>query len=150
MYGKTITQYIIECQAKGLTGEETQQALKDQKGITVHLNTIYAHRKSSVGQEITDELIRQQQRDILRQQQSNPELSLKYRNELLKILVPFKAEIESRNLNITKTEVNVNVTSDLLKQYESLFEEAALLENCAPQPLHPAQTNREASPSPPT
>jgi hypothetical protein len=50
-------------------------------------------------------------------------------------------KIESANLNVNKSEVNVNVTSDLLKQYESLFEEATLLENCAPQPLHPPQTN---------
>jgi hypothetical protein len=52
--------------------------------------------------------------------------------------------IKTENLTISKnqTEVKVNVTSDLLKQYENLFEEAALLEHCAPQPVHPAQTNK--------
>jgi hypothetical protein len=39
-----------------------------------------------------------------------------------------------------KLDVKVNGVSDLLKQYESLFEEATLLEHCAPQPLHTQTT----------
>jgi DNA-binding transcriptional MerR regulator len=105
MYHRNITERIIELQAKGFSAEETRQALQEQNSINIGIATIYRHRTGAIAQEITDELIRQQQRDILRQQQTNPELALKYRNELLKLLIPVKAEILSKNLNVSQSEV---------------------------------------------
>ena len=134
MYPKQVIEDIIKYQALGFTGEETREALHKERNIYPNLNTIYKHRRSPVGQELAAELLRQQERDILKADSENRELAMKYRNELLKIMIP------QMTINYNKTEsnanVNVNVTADLLKQYETLFEEAALLENCAPQPLH--------------
>jgi hypothetical protein len=61
--------------------------------------------------------------------------------------IPTSIESLNMNLNKTQTEVTVNVTNELLKQYENLFEEATLLEHCAPQPIHTTQANRETSTS---
>lgn len=105
MYPKQVTELIVYYQALGFSAEETRTALKDKNSITINLNTIYKHRKSTVGQEITDELIRQQERDILKVESENKALALKYRNELLKLLIPFKTEILSKSLSINQTEV---------------------------------------------
>ena len=59
--------------------------------------------------------------------------------------------IESLNMNLNKTETKVEFNvNELLAQYEDLFEEATILENCAPEPLHPTQTNSKAGSVPPT
>jgi hypothetical protein len=50
-----------------------------------------------------DELLRQQLRDIL--QATDKELQLKYRNELLKILVPLRIEAVTKSLTLTQTTV---------------------------------------------
>jgi hypothetical protein len=67
------------------------------------------------------------------------------KNQLTIVLAGEPLRTESLSISKNQTEVKLNVTSDLLKQYEDLFEEAALLEHCAPQPLHKAKTNSEAS-----
>jgi hypothetical protein len=140
MYGKTVTEAIVKYQALGFSAEETKAALLKENGIKINLNTIYTHRRSPIGQEIASELLRQQERSILKTDSSNPELAMRYRNELLKILIPQMTINLNKNINENKTEINV--TSNLLKQYEDLFEEAALLEHCTPQPVHTAQTNK--------
>jgi hypothetical protein len=140
MYSKQVTEDIIKYQALGFSAEETREALKKERGVYPNLNTIYQHRRSPIGQELASELLRQQERDILKSDSDNRELAMRYRNELLKIMIPQMSIALTKNINENKTEINV--TSDLLKQYENLFEEAALLEHCAPQQIHTTQTNK--------
>jgi hypothetical protein len=138
MYSKEVTAIILADWGKGESAEETMKHLKDVFGKAPCLNTIYTHRNGLTAKNLVDELLTQQKRAITKT--SDEELGLKYRNELLKIFIPQMSINLNKNINENKTEINV--TSDLLKQYESLFEEAALLEHCAPQPVHPAQTNK--------
>jgi hypothetical protein len=67
--------------------------------------------------------------------ETNPELAYTTLAPIFAKALPSK--IEELSVNLNKNETTINVTSDLLKQYESLFEEAALLEHCAPQQIHP-------------
>jgi hypothetical protein len=103
MYSKEVTAIILQDWAKGASAEETHKHLLEVYGKAPCLNTIYAHRNSLTTQHLIDELLRQQERDITKT--STEELRLKYRNELLKILMPIKAEILSKNLSINQTEV---------------------------------------------
>jgi hypothetical protein len=105
MYARSITQRIVELQAHGFSATETQKALNEQYSINIGINTVYRHRKSDVGQEIIEELIRQQERDILKSDSDDRELAMRYRNELLKILIPSRMEILSKSLNLTQTTV---------------------------------------------
>jgi hypothetical protein len=70
--------------------------------------------------------------------ETNPELAYTTLAPIYAKAIPSK--IEELSLNLNKNETTINVTSDLLKQYENLFEEAALLEHCAPQQIHPPTT----------
>ncbi|TFH21656.1 hypothetical protein E4G67_05400 [Candidatus Bathyarchaeota archaeon] len=93
MYPRNITEKILELQAKGYSAELTKEYLEDHGTPNIHLNTIYNHRRGTVSQEITDELVRQQQLDItLANQKGKRELAMKYRNELLKLLIPQRIE----------------------------------------------------------
>ena len=92
MYPKLITEKIIELQAKGFSAEETRSYFEQEQGLKIGINTVYRHRKSVVGQEIADEMVRAQQRSIRRQEEKNPGLAMKYRNELLKLLIPQRIE----------------------------------------------------------
>lgn len=78
----------------------------------------------------------------------NPELAYTTLAPIFAKAIPSK--IEELSISKNQTEVNVNVTADLLKQYECLFEEAAILEHCAPQPIHTPQTNNKTSTIPTT
>jgi len=91
MFSKQITQQIVEHWGLGFTAEESQKALADN-GITISLHTIYNHRRSLTAQNLIEELIRRQERAILKADADSPELAMKYRNELLKILVPQRIE----------------------------------------------------------
>jgi hypothetical protein len=106
MYARTITQRIVELQAHGFTATETQKALKEEYSINIGINTVYRHRKSSVGQEIIDELIAQQERDILKSDAEDREVAMRYRNELLKILIPERIEAYVKQ-DITKKEIRI-------------------------------------------
>lgn len=107
-YPKQVTEDIIHYQAIGFSASETVEIFKKERSVTIAINTVYRHRKSAVAQEIIDELIRQQERRILKQEHDNPALSLKYSNELLKILIPTrvetysKVEATTKNLTIIK------------------------------------------------
>jgi polyphosphate kinase len=103
MYSKEVTTIILADFARGATAEETRQHLKDTLSISPALNTIYTHRHSITTEQLVDELQRQQERDITKEQ--NSEVRMKYRNELLKILVPLRAEILTKNLSINQSEV---------------------------------------------
>ncbi|MCJ7559168.1 hypothetical protein MUO79_00940 [Candidatus Bathyarchaeota archaeon] len=118
MFSRAVTQRIIELQAIGFSAEETRQRLHERDGITLSLNTVYKHRRSSVGREIIDELIRIQLRSIAYVTRKGSAQAMKYRNELLKILIPVR--IESLSIQKTEATVNVNV-EDLLKQYEEFI-----------------------------
>jgi len=92
MYPRNITERILELQAKGFTAEETRLAIKEQNDKEIGLATIYRHRTGTASKEIADETLKQQQRSILKQEQANPQLAMKYRNELLKLLIPQRIE----------------------------------------------------------
>ena len=110
MYARSITQRIVELQAHGLSATETQKALKEEYDINIGINTVYRHRKSPVGQEIIEELIRQQERAILKADMEDKALAMKYRNELLKILIPQR--VEAITYQQTEENVNINVSDD--------------------------------------
>jgi hypothetical protein len=123
MYSRTVTQRIIELQALGFSAEETRKRISERDGITLNLKTVYTHRHSSVGREIIDELIRMQLRSIAYAAGKGSAQALKYRNELLKILIPVRIE----SLSIQKTESNVNVNvEDLLRQHEEFIIKRAM------------------------
>lgn len=145
MYPKTVTETIIEDWGKGASAEETRKHLQDLNGKAPCINTIYAHRKGLTAQDLLNQLIIQQQRGITKQDRENPELALRFRDNLIKTLYPQMNINLNRTEQTNKTEITINVP-ELLKQYEDLLEEATILENCAPQPLHPPKTNREAGP----
>jgi len=104
-YPKTVTEKIIEYWGLGFSASETKDALLTEQQINIGLNTIYKHRHSLDGQNLIDQLINKQLRDILSQRKDNPELSMRYRNELLKILVPVQIETTNKNLTISQTTV---------------------------------------------
>lgn len=117
MYPKDVTAFIVYCWGHGLTGEETAKALQDKKDLTVSLATIYRKRQSLTASEMIDELEREQLRDIASTE--DEELKLKYRNELLKILLPVR--VEQRMLSFSKVEINdKSVTAERLAMYEQL------------------------------
>ena len=100
-----MTEKIIEYWGLGFSAHETKDALLTEQQINIGLNTIYKHRHSLTGQNLIDQLINKQLRDILSQRKDNPELSMRYRNELLKILVPVQIETINKNLTISQTTV---------------------------------------------
>ncbi len=117
MYPKDVTAFIVYCWGHGLTGEETAKALQDKKSLKVSLATIYRKRQSLTAMEMIDELEREQLRDIASTE--DEELKLKYRNELLKILLPVR--IEEKTLSFSKVEIDdKSITAERLAKYEQL------------------------------
>ena len=108
MYRKEITHLIIECWGKGLSAEETREFIQRKKDILIGLATVYRHRHSITGQKIVDELFRSQRRDIALEE--NGETRMKYRNELLKILIPQR--IESLSIQKIEQTVKIDATED--------------------------------------
>ena len=105
-YGKEIHAIILTDFAKGATAEETQKHLQDALNIKPCTNTIYAHRGKFTIDQVVDELARQQERDITKEE--NSDIRMHYRNELLKLFVPVKIIQLSKNININKNETNIN------------------------------------------
>ena len=144
MYRKEVTRLIIECWGKGLSAEETRKFIDKKEGILIGLNTVYRHRHSITGQKIIDELFRQQRRDIALEQDSDKRM--KYRNELLKILVPQRIESISfeRRENINRVED----VSELLEKYEQSINRAVkgnLPKNHTAEQVDTAQAHTETS-----
>jgi len=104
MFPKTVTDKIVEYWAKGLSASETVKAFREDN-VSISLNTVYAHRHSLTAQHLINELLRQQRRDITKAESSNPELAMKYRNELLKILMPQQIEQRVENGNNWQVEI---------------------------------------------
>lgn len=129
MYSKNVIAKIIEYQAKGLSAEESRDFYeKEMQKKPPCLDTIYRMRKSPVGQEIIDEIIREQQRDIFRAQATQPALALKYRNELLKILIPERPETVINQTNITQNKVVNQTGAATSLDYSRALEEAARID----------------------
>ena len=139
-FSKAIVQKIVEHWGVGDSALETVKALMAE-GIKISMHAVYNIRRGITAQEMADELMHEQRRDI--HNSPDTDTRCRWRNELLKILIPQRTE--SVNLNLNKSEqVKVDV-NELLKQYEDLLEEAVILENASPQPVHSSQANREAS-----
>jgi hypothetical protein len=103
VYSKEVTAIILSDMAKGASADETRQHLSDLFGKAPHQNTIYAHRHSITAEQIVDELLRQQERDITKEQ--NSEIRMRYRDKLLEKLIPIKTEILSKSLSINQSEI---------------------------------------------
>ena len=119
MYPKTVTEKIVEYWGLGFSAAETRKALMEKQGVTCCLNTIYKHRHSLTAQDLVDELIRRQQRAIFKADVDNPEAGMKYRNELLKILLPQRIE----SLSIQKIEQHVKI--DVSENEDDILNRAA-------------------------
>jgi hypothetical protein len=119
MYPKTVTSQIIHYQALGFTASETQDVLQEKFNIKPHLNTIYNHRRSPYGVEILCELIRHQERDILKcSTAEDRELAMKYRDKLIEKLMDrllpkrFEADVKSQH---TEKILHVMVSAKMMK-----------------------------------
>ena len=107
-FSKLITQKIIEYWGLGFTAEETVKALLDD-GVKISLHAVYNHRKSLTAQNLIDELIRRQERAVLKADTDSPALAMKYRNELLKLLMPQRIEAAVSGLPKLLVEIVDNV-----------------------------------------
>ena len=146
MYSKIIIQKIVDYQARGLSAEETKQALIERDHVKIHINTIYRLRKSPIGLEILHELIRQQERDISRADSEDRSEAMKYRNELIKtyatLLVPQQPLVQN-NVSVEQ-EKNVTV-NQLLQRYQQFRRdrdgEPAACSNSAGESMDQAKAN---------
>jgi hypothetical protein len=104
MYSKEVTGWIDECWAKGFTAEQTVEAIHKKHDIKLGTATVYRHRQGKTTRDLVDELMRQQQFDITTC--DNPELKMKYRNELLKIFIPQMTINYNKNVNEQSNEIH--------------------------------------------
>jgi len=95
-YSKETTSLILADWAKGATAEETCKHVEEVNGRPIGIATVYRHRHSLTTQDLIDELLRQQERDITK---AEAKTALHYRNELLKILLPVKILQLNKNIN---------------------------------------------------
>lgn len=116
-YSKEVTAIILADWAKGASAEETRRHLQDVYGKAPCLNTIYAHRKRLTTDDLVDELMRQQLRDITTAQ--NPRTKMHYRNELLKLLLPLKIEQLTVNRNEQYREQVIKYVVELVDPADS-------------------------------
>jgi DnaJ-domain-containing protein 1 len=117
-FSKTVIQRIVTLWGMGATAEETVAALRNE-GIKIGLQTVYRLRHSLTAKQISDELLQEQLRGINR---AEGEAQLRFRNELLKILIPARFDINSKSISVEKKEVTVHDDpTELLKRYDFLF-----------------------------
>lgn len=117
-YSKEVTAVILADHARGATAEETRNHIQDLYGYAPNLNTIYAHRKSLTTEQIVDELLRQQERDITKEQ--NSEVRMRYRDRLLEKLIPIKAEILSKSFSIEKKDITFQFNTQNVTEEDKL------------------------------
>ena len=117
-YSREITNKIVECWGLGFTAEETVTAIAEWKDIHIGLATVYRHRHSLTAQQIIDELLRKQMRDIAKEDDSD--LRMKYRDKLLEKLIPQTVLQYSRSVERVE---HVDLTP-LLAKYEATVERA--------------------------
>jgi len=108
-YSREVTHFIVECWGLGFTAEETVRAIKETKQVHVGLATIYRHRHSITAQQIIDELIRKQLRDIAKAEED--EVRMKYRDKLLEKFIPHRIEAYQKTESIERKEVAFKLDS---------------------------------------
>lgn len=152
MYPKEVTQRILALKVRGLSAREIVVTLRDDKEapLKVSINTVYNHLHSHTAKDLIRERLRQQEKRITKMDLQNPELALKYTNELLKIELPYLLGDTSQTQN-AEAKKESETDEELLRRYEDLFAEtdaeANALKICSPQPLHSRdpQTDNQAS-----
>ena len=116
MYPKHITHEIIRLQANGFTIRETQAYLKEHYQINPHRNTVHSHRHSPIGIEMLNELIRHQERSILKADSTDPQSAMRYRADLIgkmmNKLMPDLNYVSSEQTIKEEITHNINVTAD--------------------------------------
>lgn len=122
-YSREVTNKIVECWGLGFTAEETVRAVEEWKGITIALNTVYRHRHGITAQQIIDELIRKQLRDIAKD--DNSDLRMKYRDKLLDKLIPHR--IEAMSKHVEQVDVHVEHIDWALTEHAKVIGEAVKL-----------------------
>jgi len=105
---KQTTHRIVEMWGLGFTAEETVRAFREEYSIHIGLATVYRKRHSITAQEIIDEIMRKQLRDIARDDSSD--LRMKYRDKLLEKLIPQR--IESLSVQKIEQHVKIDATED--------------------------------------
>lgn len=108
---KTVTKRIVELWGIGASAEETQKALADED-IKLCTNTIYAKRKSITAQEMIEELIRKQLRDIA-QCGDDYRTRLEYRDRMLDKYMPKKTENKNEQIGEIKLKWIDNAKSNI-------------------------------------
>jgi len=144
-YSREMTHYIVECWGLGLTAEETIEAILQTKNVKVGLATIYRHRHSITAQQIIDELIRKQLRDIAKEGVSD--IRMKYRDKLLEKFIPKRFEAYLKSQHTEKVDISVDIKS-LLEQYETVVQTASnrnLRENNSEEQVDTAHTHATTS-----
>ena len=116
-YSREVTHKIVECWGLGLTAEETVKAIQEWKGITIALGTVYNHRHSITAQNIIDELIRKQLRDIAKEDDSD--LRMKYRDKLLEKYIPKRVEADLKSEH-TETQKLIHLHMYMPKKREDV------------------------------
>jgi len=107
-HSKETIHRIVEMWGLGFTAEETRRALREEYSIHIGLATVYRKRHSITAQEIIDELMRKQRRDIAKEE--NSDVRMKYRDKLLEKLIPQR--IESLSLQKIEKHVTIDATED--------------------------------------
>jgi len=116
-YSREVTHKIVECWGLGLTAEETVKAIQEWKDITIALGTVYNHRHSITAQNIIDELIRKQLRDIAKE--SDSDLRMKYRDKLLEKYIPKRVEADLKSEH-TETQKLIHLHMYMPKKREDV------------------------------
>ena len=111
---------VVECWGLGLSAEETREYIHRTKQVMMGLATVYRHRHSITAQQIIDELMRKQMRDIAKE--DNSDLRMKYRDKLLEKLIPHR--IEELSIQHIEEKVTIDVTEN---EDEILSKAAAIL-----------------------
>jgi len=99
---------VVECWGLGLSAEETREYIHRTKQVMMGLATVYRHRHSITAQQIIDELMRKQMRDIAKE--DNSDLRMKYRDKLLEKLIPHR--IEELSIQHIEEKVTIDVTEN--------------------------------------
>jgi hypothetical protein len=117
-YPKEITETIVLCWGKGYTAQETVEYIQKIHKKSVSKKTVYRHRHSLTAQEIIEELMRQQLRDIALCQ--SPTAKMKYRDKLLDKLIPKAIEMKTEGtLNLDGLEGAVNKIIDFSRKEDA-------------------------------
>ena len=103
-YSKEIYALILADYAKGADVEETRRHLEQIMGKPIGVATIYRHRCDVTVEQVVDELQRQQERDITKEE--NSDVRMYYRDKLLDKLMPLKQIIISKQISEIQTEVH--------------------------------------------